>query len=79
MDSSTSSEISLPESGSPAQEEMSLPFNGDEQTAYRLRRVASKTVVTFHSQDPQNPVNWPQVRIFLPLILAPLKLRVEVK
>ncbi|PGH37043.1 hypothetical protein GX50_00026 [[Emmonsia] crescens] len=27
-------------------------------SAYRFRRVASKTVVSFHSKDPENPVNW---------------------
>ncbi|EER42519.1 polyamine transporter 4 [Histoplasma capsulatum H143] len=27
-------------------------------SAYRFRRVASKTIVSFHSKDPENPVNW---------------------
>ncbi|KAK2786006.1 hypothetical protein FQN52_008002 [Onygenales sp. PD_12] len=27
-------------------------------SSYRFRRVASKTIVSFHSQDPENPINW---------------------
>ncbi|OJD25057.1 hypothetical protein ACJ73_03572 [Blastomyces percursus] len=46
----------------------SLSQNGDSSpidgtmdyalSAYRFRRVASKTVVSFHSKDPENPFNW---------------------
>lgn len=32
-------------------------------SAYRFRRVASKTVVSFHSKDPENPVNWSKVSV----------------
>ncbi|EQL34423.1 hypothetical protein BDFG_03770 [Blastomyces dermatitidis ATCC 26199] len=30
-------------------------------SAYRFRRVASKTIMSFHSMDPANPFNWSKV------------------
>ncbi|KAF3481214.1 polyamine transporter 3 [Arthroderma uncinatum] len=35
-----------------------LPINGAYTSSYRCRRVASKTVLSFHSKDPEDPVNW---------------------
>ncbi|KMU82395.1 membrane transport protein [Coccidioides immitis H538.4] len=34
------------------------PVDGGESGGYKFRRVASKMVVSFSSQDPENPVNW---------------------
>ncbi|KAK2827825.1 hypothetical protein FQN49_007306 [Arthroderma sp. PD_2] len=35
-----------------------LPIEGTYRSSYRCRRVASKTVLSFQSKDPENPVNW---------------------
>ncbi|PGG97474.1 hypothetical protein AJ79_09194 [Helicocarpus griseus UAMH5409] len=48
---------------SPVAEEM--PH--DALSPYRFRRVASKTIVSFHSQDPENPVNWKKSKKLLVL------------
>lgn len=40
---------------------------GDPSTT-RFRRVASKTLVSFGPDDPENPVNWSQV----PSLYCPL-------
>ncbi|EDN09587.1 conserved hypothetical protein [Histoplasma mississippiense (nom. inval.)] len=46
--------LSQSEDGSPVLDE-TLDY---ALSAYRFRRVASKTIVSFHSKDPENPVNW---------------------
>lgn len=35
----------------------------EDGSYFRFRRVASKTIVSFHSKDPENPVNWSKVLI----------------
>ncbi|OJD16020.1 hypothetical protein AJ78_03773 [Emergomyces pasteurianus Ep9510] len=46
--------LSESENGSP----MSTEEMDSALSAYRFRQVASKTIVSFHSKDPENPVNW---------------------
>ncbi|EEP77972.1 conserved hypothetical protein [Uncinocarpus reesii 1704] len=41
-----------------ANEAAGSPSDGGESGGYKFRRVASKMVVSFGSQDPENPVNW---------------------
>lgn len=51
----------------PVDTEASLQNEG-RFLAYRMRQVASKTVVSFGPQDPEDPRNWPWVCHFrLPL------------
>lgn len=49
----------------PIQERYGNPSNS------RFRRIASKTVVTFGPNDPQNPVNWRNVCLRVSTIRAP--------
>ncbi|PGH28240.1 hypothetical protein AJ80_00131 [Polytolypa hystricis UAMH7299] len=55
--SQNTSEYSLPEND-PATPDGPVVQHGLENSRYRFRRVASKTVLAFHSQDPENPPNW---------------------
>ncbi|KAL1979287.1 hypothetical protein VTN96DRAFT_6307 [Rasamsonia emersonii] len=40
----------------------------DNPSSYRFRRVASKTVVSFGPDDPENPVNWSRGKKFFALM-----------
>lgn len=37
-----------------------------ENTSYRFRRLASKTIVSFGPEDPEDPHNWSTVRRLFP-------------
>ncbi|KAK2747777.1 hypothetical protein FQN57_001807 [Myotisia sp. PD_48] len=47
---------------------VSSPITANACSSYRFRRVASKKVVSFHSQDPANPVNWPKSKKYFVLL-----------
>jgi hypothetical protein len=56
VSSSNGSETTLPGTDS-----TDLEAVRNNQSSYRFRRLASKTIVSFGPDDPENPHNWSKV------------------